>query len=67
MPDELYKKLLSGREYIGVDKIDGPLLFIHNTHPVGYRELVECIDDQGNLRPGIVLECKRNAYKSYGT
>ena len=56
MPDELYKKLLAGREYIGVDKIDGPLLFIRNTHPVGYRELVECIDNQGNFRPGIVLE-----------
>ena len=35
------KALLKGREYIGVDKIDGPLIFIRNTHPVGYRELVE--------------------------
>lgn len=61
MPEELnrkskYRDLLKGREYIGVDKIDGPLLFISNTHSVGYRELVECIDKEGNLRLGIVLE-----------
>jgi V/A-type H+-transporting ATPase subunit B len=61
MPEELngkskYHVLLKGREYIGVDKIDGPLLFISKTHPVGYRELVECIDKDGNLRFGIVLE-----------
>jgi len=50
------KRLLSGREYIGVDKIDGPLVFVSKTHPVGYRELIECIDRQGNVRLGIVLE-----------
>ena len=44
---EATKKLLAGREYIGVDRIDCPLVFIKNTHPVGYRELVECIDDTG--------------------
>jgi len=50
------KVLLKGREYIGVDKIDGPLIFLHKTHPVGYRELVECIDPHGHVRLGIVLE-----------
>ena len=50
------KRLLSGREYIGVDKIDGPLVFVSKTHPVGYRELIECVDKQGNVRLGIVLE-----------
>jgi len=50
------KKLLSGREYIGVDKLEGPLIFVRKTHPVGYNELVECIDSQGNVRLGIVLE-----------
>jgi len=65
MPDTLnsesvQKKLLGGREYIGVGKIDGPLLFIEKTHPVGYRELVECIDTQGNLRLGMVLETSRD-------
>lgn len=50
------RALLQGREYIGVDKIDGPLVFIRKTHPVGYRELVECVDTKGNIRLGIVLE-----------
>ncbi|HEB30148.1 MAG TPA: V-type ATP synthase subunit B [Spirochaetes bacterium] len=54
--DERYKSLLSGREYIGIDKIDGPLIFVSNTHPVGYRDLIECIDSEGNIRSGIVLE-----------
>lgn len=53
------KALLQGREYIGVDKIDGPLIFIRNTHPVGYRELVECVDAQGAVRLGIVLETSK--------
>jgi len=53
---ETQKKLLAGREYIGVDRIDGPLVFIKNTHPVGYHELVECIDRNGNVRHGIVLD-----------
>ena len=56
MPDTVNKRLLSGREYIGVDKIDGPLIFIRKTHPVGYRELIECVDTKGNVRLGIVLE-----------
>ena len=50
------KSLLSGREYIGVEKIDGPLIFVRKTHPVGYRELIECVDDKGYVRLGIVLE-----------
>lgn len=50
------KSLLSGREYIGVDRIDGALVFVSKTHPVGYRELIECVDRQGTPRMGIVLE-----------
>ena len=53
---EIQKKLLAGREYIGADRIDGPLVFIKKTHPVGYRELVECIDRNGNVRHGMVLD-----------
>lgn len=56
MPETRDRRLLSGREYIGVDKIDGPLIFVSKTHPVGYRELIECVDKQGNVRLGIVLE-----------
>ena len=50
------KRLLAGREYIGVHRIDGPLIFIKNTHDVGYQELVECIDPDGNIRVGMVLD-----------
>jgi V/A-type H+-transporting ATPase subunit B len=53
---EMNRSLLQGREYIGVDKIDGPLVFISKTHPVGYRELIECVDTKGNVRLGIILE-----------
>ena len=59
MSDDLQKtskRLLAGREYIGVHRIDGPLVFVRNTHPVGYRELVECLDSSGNIRLGIVLD-----------
>ena len=50
------KRLLAGREYIGIQRIEGPLIFVENTHPVGYRELVECVDAEGNLRVGMVLD-----------
>jgi V/A-type H+-transporting ATPase subunit B len=50
------KRLLASREYVGVHKIDGPLVFVRNTHPVGYRELVECVEEGGQSRPGIVLD-----------
>jgi len=58
MPEKnnLSRELLSGREYIGVEKIDGPIIFVRKTHPVGYRELAQCIDSSGNIRLGIVLE-----------
>jgi V/A-type H+-transporting ATPase subunit B len=56
MPAMKNRSLLPGREYIGVDRIDGPLVFVSRTHPVGYRELIECVDRQGNVRLGIVLE-----------
>jgi V/A-type H+-transporting ATPase subunit B len=54
--ETLSRELLAGREYIGVDKIDGPLVFVKGTHPVGYRELIECVDAEGKTRLGIVLE-----------
>ena len=56
MPDLKNRRLLSAREYIGVEKVDGPLIFVGKTHPVGYRELIECVDRNGYVRMGIVLE-----------
>lgn len=60
MPEIRNRSLLSGREYIGVNKIDGALVFVNKTHPVGYRELIECIDSEGNPRTGMVLESSTN-------
>ncbi len=63
MPDQpqtrkktLEKELRAGREYLGVHRIDGPLIFVRKTHPVGYRELVECVDKEGHARLGMVLD-----------
>ena len=50
------KRLLAGREYVGVRRIEGPLVFIENTHDVGYQELVECIGPDGETRVGMVLD-----------
>ncbi|MBN1561771.1 V-type ATP synthase subunit B [candidate division KSB1 bacterium] len=52
----LAEKLKSAKEYIGINKVDGPLLFVNKTHNVGYRELVECVDPSGLTRLGIVLD-----------
>ena len=59
MHDELKDartKLQSAREYVGVSEIEGPLVFVRNTHPVGYQELVECVTEDGQSRLGRVLE-----------
>ncbi len=61
MSETVSQNLLSGREYIGVDRIDGPLVFVSGTHCVGYRELIECVDKQGHPRLGIVLETSTDA------
>lgn len=54
--ENLRRELAAGREYRGLDRIDGPLVFIRRTHPVGYRELVEIVDSEGKVRLGMVLD-----------
>lgn len=54
------KKLVRGREYRGLRRIDGPLVFIEKTHEIGYRELVECIEQNGDIRLGMVLDTSKN-------
>ena len=54
--NEIEKSLLKGREYIGASKIEGPLVYMRNTHPVGFGELVEVVDSTGSLRTGQVLD-----------
>jgi V/A-type H+-transporting ATPase subunit B len=50
------KKYIRDREYQGIQRVVGPLLFIENIHNVGYNELVEIRDAQGKERLGVVLE-----------
>jgi V/A-type H+-transporting ATPase subunit B len=47
---------LANREYMGLKGINGPLIFVEKTHEVGYQELVECIDRDGNIKMGNVLD-----------
>jgi len=54
--DNIGERLRSGKEYVGLDRIEGPLVYIKKTHPVGYRELVECVDSDGHVRLGMVLD-----------
>jgi len=43
-------------QYVGVDRLDEPLVYISDVHGVAYDETVEVIDEEGNRRPGTVLE-----------
>lgn len=53
---QIARDLRAGREYRGLDRIEGPLVFIEGTHAVGYRELVECVTPDGSVRLGMVLD-----------
>ena len=48
--------LYGGQEVIGVDRIEGPIVFVEGTTNVGYDEVVEILDSTGRLRRGRVLE-----------
>jgi V/A-type H+-transporting ATPase subunit B len=54
-------KYIRDREYQGIQRVVGPLLFIENIHNVGYNELVEIRDMQGKERLGVVLETGQGA------
>ena len=43
-------------EYVGLAKMDGPLIVVRNTRDVGFDELAEIKDPAGNVRIGKVLE-----------
>jgi V/A-type H+-transporting ATPase subunit B len=42
--------------YVGTRRIDGPLVVVHKPHDVGFDEIVEIQDPQGNFRLGRVLD-----------
>ncbi|MCM8825376.1 MAG: V-type ATP synthase subunit B, partial [Candidatus Omnitrophica bacterium] len=44
------------RQYTGLEEIAGQLFVIRNIHNVGYNEIVETIEENGNTRIGITLE-----------
>ena len=48
--------LYGGQEVSGVDRIEGPIIFVEGTTNVGYDEVVEIRDGQGRIRRGRVLE-----------
>ena len=55
------KKIGSGREYIGIEEVSGPLVMVKGIHNVGYNELAEVIDSEGNVRLGMILETSEGA------
>ncbi|HEY9053466.1 MAG TPA: V-type ATP synthase subunit B [Rectinemataceae bacterium] len=55
------RRLAGRREYRGVNAIEGPVLIVRRTHPVGYRELVECSDPRGGTRLGMVMDSSDEA------
>ncbi len=61
MADFDTKSLLQAREYQGIQKIVGPLLFMEDIHNVGYNELVEIKGGKGEDRLGMILETSDNA------
>ncbi len=47
---------LGMNEVVGVDRVEGPIIVVENAGGVGYDDVVEIIDNQGEMRRGRVLE-----------
>lgn len=47
---------LGVHEVVGVNRVEGPIVVVENAGGVGYDDVVEIIDSQGQLRRGRVLE-----------
>lgn len=52
---------MTGKEYIGVSRVSGPLLFIEEIHGVGFDEVVEIKTRNNETRHGRVLSVSRTA------
>jgi V/A-type H+-transporting ATPase subunit B len=46
-------------EYVGISRIEGPLIVVEKVHDVGFDEVVEVTDPAGELRVGQVLDVSR--------
>ena len=51
---------MQGKKYIGLSRIWGPLVVIENVRGVGYDEMVEVTDSQGERKLGRVLEVRND-------
>ena len=49
-----------GLEYVGLEEINGPLIFVRDVRGVGYGEVVEIKDPEGTVRLGTVLEASND-------
>jgi len=47
-------------QYVGLERVEGPLVFVEGVQDVGYNEVVEVRDQRGNRRVGQVLEVNRD-------
>jgi V/A-type H+-transporting ATPase subunit B len=47
-------------QYVGVDRIDDPLVYVSGVHDVGFGETAEVVGADGERRPGMVLEVTGN-------
>jgi len=45
-----------GQEVVGVSRVEGPILVVEGASNIGYDEVVDITDSQGNIRRGRVLE-----------
>lgn len=52
---------VGGQEILGINRVEGPILVIEGAGIVGYDEVVEVTDSQGQLRRGRVLEVSEKA------
>jgi V/A-type H+-transporting ATPase subunit B len=48
-------------QYVGLERVDEPLIVVSGVHGVGYGEVVEVLDEQGVPRVGTVLEVNRDS------
>ncbi len=54
------RSLLMNRQYCGASKIVGPLVYMKNTHAVGFGEIVEIQDKDNKIRIGQVVDTSDN-------
>jgi V/A-type H+-transporting ATPase subunit B len=56
VPDLQFEVQDRGLQYVGTTRIDGPLVVVQRVRDVGFDEIVEILDAEGNPRLGRVLD-----------